>query len=456
MSFASLRLRLLLGAAAFIVAALALAALGLTLLFERHVERWVDTELNAHLDQAIAGIDASAGGELSMVRPPADPRFNQPLSGLYWEVVVEPDGPVLRSRSLWDYDIPLPREDAAGAALQHHLVAGPDRSRLYLLQRRIELPPRLGGKTARVAVALDDAEVQAAVRRFGTALVPFLLILSALLIAAAWVQVGVGLRPLAAMRAKLAAIGAGTKRRLGTGFPDEVQPLASEIDKLLDARDRQIERARSRAADLAHGLRTPLQVLLGDAQTLKRKGEIEVAEEIESLVTAMQRHTDRQLSRARRAGYDIAASADIRDIADQVVGVMKRTPTGQTLHWTVAVPPGLNARIDPEDLAEALGNLTENAVRHAKSCVAISASKEPDAVAVSLTDDGPGIPVERQSEVLCRGARLDSSGPGTGLGLAIVSEIAETWGATLAFGNDAIGFRVTLSIPAVRKAPPRP
>jgi signal transduction histidine kinase len=450
-TFASLRVRLLTGAAGFILAALALSALGLTVLFQRHVERWVDGELSAHLDQLIAGIDSGPGEKPAVTRPPADPRFEQPMSGLYWEVAVEPDGPVLRSRSLWDYAIPLPAEATVGDALHHHRVAGPDGSRLYLVQRRIELPGRLGGKTARVAVAIDAAEVAAAVRRFATALMPFLLLLSALLILAAWVQVSVGLRPLAAMRRKLAAIGAGERHRLGAGFPEEVQPLASEVDSLLDDRDRQIERARSRAADLAHGLRTPLQVLLGDAEQLKRKGEAQIAEEIEGIATAMQRHAERQLSRARMSAYNINASADVREIVERVVRVMKRTPEGLRLKWTVNVPAGINACIDPEDLAEAVGNLTENAVRHAKSRIAVSASTEAGNAVVMLTDDGHGIPLEQQNEVLVRGARLDSTGSGTGLGLAIVSDIAETWGARLSFEAGESSFGVRLRIPMAGK-----
>ena len=82
MSFGSLRLRLLAGAAAFVVAAVALSAVGLTLLFERHVERWVDVELATDLDQVIAGIDSGADGKLAVVRQPADPRFQRALSGL--------------------------------------------------------------------------------------------------------------------------------------------------------------------------------------------------------------------------------------------------------------------------------------------------------------------------------------------------------------------------------------
>ena len=81
MSIGSLRLRLLAGAAAFVLAALVLAAFGLTLLFERHVTRWIDAQMTTHLDQLIAGIEKGADGKLAVVKPPSDARFEQRFVG---------------------------------------------------------------------------------------------------------------------------------------------------------------------------------------------------------------------------------------------------------------------------------------------------------------------------------------------------------------------------------------
>jgi len=443
----SLRLRLLLGAVGFILIALAIAALGLTLLFRQHVENWVAGEMRGYLDQVIAGIDVEPSGALAVLRLPPDPRFEQPMSGRYWEVLVEPDGPMLRSRSLWDTEIPLPPETSVGDELHRHRVPGPAGSNLYLLKRRIELPERLGGTTVRAAVAVDSAEVEVAVRRFATALIPLLSVLGVLLILAAWVQVGVGLRPLSMVRRKLTEIAAGSRKRLGAGFPAEVQPLASEVDSLLDDRDKQIKVARARAADLAHSPKTPLQVLLSDAEALKDKGETAIGEEIESLATALQHHSERHLSRARRAAYSPAASADVSSVAMRVVRVVKRTPDGKRLTWTLDLPDGIRARVDAEDLAEALGNLSENAARHARSHVTVTAEADSETATISFADDGPGIPGEMQEAVLERGTRLDRSGPGAGLGLSIVKEIAEAWGAELSFQSGRDAFQVQLRIP---------
>jgi signal transduction histidine kinase len=293
---------------------------------------------------------------------------------------------------------------------------------------------------------LDAAEIHQAVRAFVADLVPFLVLIGGLLIAAAWAQVALGLRPLALIRERLTAIRSGAEQRLGSGFPEEVKPLAVEIDDLLDARDLQVNRARARAADLAHGLKTPLQVLAGDAERLEKLGEREIAAELSALVTAMHRHVERELTRARLGAGTLQTSADVREIADRVVNVVRRTPAGRKLAWSVDVPDALFARVDPDDLAEAFGNLVENAAHHAQTRVGVWGAKMDDHVLVRITDDGPGIAAEHIERALARGGRLDTSGAGAGLGLAIVSDIAEAWGASFSIEDAKPGLRACLRL----------
>jgi signal transduction histidine kinase len=437
MSIGSLRLRLLVAGALSVILALLISATGLIFLFERHVERRVDAELNVHLNQLIAGLDRNEEGEVALVRAPAEVRFDRPMSGLYWQIIIDSSGTVLRSRSLWDMELALPSDRGGDGSVHRHRLEGPGGRTLYLLERRFELPERLGGAGARAAVGIDAADVSRAVRDFGADLVPFLLLIGGILLAANWAQVTVGLRPLAAVRQRLAAIRSGDAQRLGLGFPDEVKPLAAEIDGLLDAREQQIQRARARAADLAHGLRTPLQILAADAERLQAKGEGEIAAEVKTLVTTMHRHIERELARARLAADKAQARANVRDVAERVIDVVRRAPNAQHLSWSVDIPRNLVAPIDADDLAEALGNLVENAARHAQSRVGVEGGTERDAAFVAVTDDGPGIPAERLPEALKRGGHLDGSGSGAGLGLAIVSDIAEAWGAVFSIEEKA-------------------
>jgi signal transduction histidine kinase len=105
------------------------------------------------------------------------------------------------------------------------------------------------------------------------------------------------------------------------------------------------------------------------------------------------------------------------------------------------------ARIDRDDLSEAVGNLLENAAQHARHAVSISCGREGAYIAFSVTDDGAGIPEDRRAEALARGGRLDERGPGSGLGLAIVTDIVESWGGTLTLAGAEPGLCATIRLP---------
>jgi signal transduction histidine kinase len=436
----SLRLRLLAAGAASVVLALAIAGFGLLLLFERHVERRMAVELNSHLNQLVSSLARAGDGTLDVSAPPAEPRFLQPLSGLYWQVTEEGAGTVLRSRSLWDATLSLPPDAPATGEIHQHTISGPGGASLLALERRVVLPESLGGGMIRAVVALDRAEVHAAGLAFASDLIPSLALLAAALIAAAWIQVGVGLRPLDAIRQQLARVGSGAATRLGTAFPDEVRPLAAEVDHLLDAQDKAIARARARAADLAHGLKTPLTVLRADAEELRARGDTRLADEIETITAGMRRHVERELVRARIGLRARSGSVQpVRPVVEQVIGVLRRTPQGQSLSWRIDATDGLTIGMDAQDLAEILGNLAENAAAWAAGTVRIEGQREGDTAILRVEDDGRGVPEEQIDTVLARGGRLDESRPGTGLGLAIVGDLVEAHGGSLSLGRSSLG-----------------
>jgi signal transduction histidine kinase len=113
----------------------------------------------------------------------------------------------------------------------------------------------------------------------------------------------------------------------------------------------------------------------------------------------------------------------------------------------VNVPREIAARIDRDDLSEAVGNLIENAARHAQHSVSVTGNVESEFISINIVDDGPGIVESRHAEVLSRGGRLDERGSGAGLGLAIVTDIVESWGGTLALENAMPGLRATIRLP---------
>lgn len=436
----SIRWRLTAGAAVAIALALLLSGLALGLIFERQVTRLAAQELEARSLALVAGFDPG--------RPPAppaegvggDPRYLQPYSGLYWQVEI--GGRTARSQSLWDTVLPLrPAPPATGEVIFHD-GAGPDGQRLLILERTIRVGP--GAEPVRLAVAMSRASLEEAPALFARGVAPALVVLGLLLIAASAVQVAIGLRAFARIRQQVEELQDGRCRRLGRDMPREVRPLAGAIDALLDDREARIERARHRAAELAHTFKTPLQALRGETARLRAAGQGAMAETIDRNVDTIRAGVDRELGAARIGGE---GTADAAEVAARIAAVLRRTLRGEEVALVVEMPAGLQVRIDPYDLTEALGSLAENALRHARSEVRLAAVAADRTVDLRAEDDGPGIPPHLLDRLLHRGEGLDAEG--TGLGLALARDVAAAAGGELLLENLPEGFRATLRLARV-------
>jgi len=456
MSARSLRLRLIAGGIVAILIALTVAGAGLVVLFERHVTRTIGDDLNVYLKQLIAGVDVDAQGKLVVMRPPSDPRFAEPLSGLYWQIA-DDRGQLLRSRSLWDTALTLEADKPAPGEVHHHVMTGPSHAQVLVAERVVSLTIAGERVPVRVAVAADLARVSAAASAFSRDLALALGVLGLVLAVATTIQVSLGLQPLGALRRGIADIRAGRSDHLAPAAPVEVQPLVEEVNALLDAQEREIERSRGRAADLAHGLKTPLAALAGDAKRLRERGQEDIARDIESVAGAMSRHVDRELARARARGTvrrKAGLSTELAPLVRSILGTLARTPAGAQVSFDQLIADGLTVPMDRTDLAEVLGNILDNAARHAASRVRIAA--EPSGPAVIIEDDGPGIAADAHPSVVERGTRLDQREGGAGLGLAIVQDVLEAYGWQIALGDsDRLGgLKVTIAPAAPAAASP--
>jgi signal transduction histidine kinase len=445
----SLRVRLLIAAVISITAALVIASLGLVALFQYHVERRIGTELETYLSQIIGSIGITADGRIRFTQELADPRFRQPLSGLYWQIQDDDRPTLLRSRSLWDAVIDLPDDELAPGRVHQHTLPGPGNRPLLVRERQIIFQPDTVARRLRIAVAVEQGDLFAARDAFAADMLPYLAVMACVLSLAAWIQISIGLAPLGAIRRGVVAIRSGARRRLSNEYPDEVMPLVDEMNGLLEGQEQAIKRARAWTADLAHGLKTPLTVLTADSQRLREQGNTVIADDLDQLAETMRRRVDRELIRARaRSGVQTRqARADIGDAIQGIVRTLKRTPRGRRLDWTVETPEGIFAAILPDDLGELLGNLLENASKWAQRTVRVSVSQR-DTIAVLIEDDGPGVPDNQLRKLGLRGVRLDEQTQGSGLGLAIARDITEAYHGDLSFDRAAIGgLAVTVRLP---------
>jgi signal transduction histidine kinase len=244
------------------------------------------------------------------------------------------------------------------------------------------------------------------------------------------------------LRRGIADIRSGQGRHLTSQVPSEVQPLVDEVNALLDARERDIARSRHRAADLAHALKTPLAALAADGGRLRTRGDVSIADDIETAIDSMRRHVDRELARARlrgRARLQQGVSTPVAQLVRSLIAILSRTAAGTRMDYETIIAEDVCAPFDRTDLAEVLGNLLENATRHAKALVRIVARQSPTGLAISIEDDGPGIAEDFRSAALARGGRLDERAEGTGLGLAIVQDVLDAYGWTLELGVSELG-----------------
>jgi signal transduction histidine kinase len=429
----SLRLRLFFAGAFAVVVALMLAGAGLLLLFERHLERSYDDDLDAYVRHIARRLDAAKDGGT----PPAsafasDPRFETPLSGFYWQVDV--GGVVtLRSLSLAEFALAPPGDCIADGVTRYYRLAGPPRQAL-LVGEACRL--RDGVKT-RILAGVDRASLSQARDQFAVELVVGLFLLATVLAVAMWAQVGLGLSPLAGLGAEVAEIARGRRERLSTDGPTELRPLVDELNGLLDEREKEIARARNRAADFAHGMKTPLTALAADIRQLRAQGVVDIARSLESLGKEMHRTVERELARARtahRAGK--GAGAPVAEIAAALARTLDRAGTG--VAFEIACAPACMLPLDRDDLMEILGNLMENASRYATTRIRVSAGRDARGARLLVEDDGPGMPESDEARARLRGGRLDRSG-GAGLGLAIVQDVLDAYGLSMSFSRSSLG-----------------
>jgi signal transduction histidine kinase len=443
----SLRFRLGLGAVIAIAAVLLLVWFTLSRLFTDYVADQYRTEM-AVLSDSLTASAVMRDGRLTLTAAPSDPRLNLPGGGRYWEL--EADDVVLeRSRSLWDTVIEE-KTLVPSAYAGFLLSVGPDGAPLLVMRQDSTLES--GGKAYAFCIftAFPLAELEEALTGFHRELLKMLLLTAGLLALGAFLQASMGLSPLDRLRRKVAEIRAGNVSELGDEGPSEVQPLVREIDLLLKERETAIERARSRASDLAHGLKTPLTVIAQLAASM----EPDAAEMTLKQVDIIRQRADRQLQ-AARLGVERMVSADVGELTAKLVQVLKPVTEERRLQWQLEIGRDLIVAADPADLAEAIGNVLDNASKWARSRVRVNVSRHGDAVRVLIEDDGPGVPAAARAEVLARGVRSLAPEGGSGLGLAIVADIAQAYNATLTLADAVIGgLAVVLELPAKERRDP--
>ena len=429
----SLRWRLLAGAALAILTALVIAWVIMILLFGRHIEQRMVSELTRSGLQLVAAAGAGPAPEPALQTALSDPRLETPASGLYWQVS-SASGQVLRSRSLWDQTLSRaadPPSDGWGV----RSTPGPFGPRLLVVEREVNFgaatPPLV------VQIAQDATDIAVAQREFGLELAAFLVLLWLVLSAAAWLQVDLGLKPLSRMRAEVDALRLRPAARIQGGGLREITPLTEAINALVEARADDLQRARRRAADMAHGLKTPLAALASQVRRLPV--DEPAVQGLEGSIAAIHKTVTAELARSRIAASHSGGglSAGAAAIVRQLVAVLSHTERGEQVAFDLQLPEDITAPLDGADLTEILGAILENAVRHAEGSVRVT-GEAGEGVRLVVEDNGPGMAPSAREAIMERRVRQDERG-GSGLGLSIAQGLMDATGGSMSLLPSSLG-----------------
>ena len=343
------------------------------------------------------------------------------------------------------------------------IPVGADWRELDLYRAGAARPERIGLTTARLSggerlltgwVLDDDLRLRRSVE--GAMLAAMFLAIPIALVSAVSLGRVLG-RRLGAISGTTVAVAEGdlSRRVPRDGSGDAFDELAMRVNAMLERIEALVSELRLVTDGLAHDLRSPLTRV---QSRLEQAGEAAVDPSARAAIADAQAElevllrilsTALQISRAE-AGIGTEQLADIPladllgDIADLYGPVAEES--GFTL--TVSVPEGLHASLHRELVGQAIANLLENALRHARGghAIRLGAERVAGGVALSVSDDGPGIPAELRDEARRRFVRLDAarSQTGSGLGLALVDAVARLHGGRLELGDAGPGLKATL------------
>ena len=422
----TLRGRLALAALLVTAVWVALLTVAFNVILTNRLAVQADQTLRTRASAVAALVTVDAAGKVS-IRSPADSRTVDRGIWVY-------AGTTVLRRPTADDDLQRAADRLARSAGGFTTPRGDPLTRLYAQPVEVD-----GERVATVLAAIDlDAYSDAAqVTTVGSAVIAALL-LGLVYLTTRWV-VGRALDPVEQMARQAADWSVQdldhrfTDHRFGTTRrPAELDRLATILDELL-ARQAAVVRSDQRlTAELSHELRTPLTVLAAEVELVRGRprspAELETAHaSIAAGITRMSGLLETLLTEARGRARTVPgrcvlaeALARLVDLANQAE---RAEPAGASVRVEAGPDPALTAGVDPDVLERILSPLLDNARRHARSTVTLTAEATPDAVSVTVADDGPGVPADLAVRIFEPGF---SAGPpgGAGLGLPLSRRLA--------------------------------
>ncbi|KEC55404.1 ATP-binding protein [Bartonella koehlerae] len=440
----SLSLRVMILSTLWVVISLSSISAVSILFYQRSSEQSLERILSAQLYSLIATVTVSPEGELKGNLGINDIRYSDPTSGWYWEVVaVSPNlkgrltSPSLGSRKIFspsDTDILFDNK-----FFRSYRIKGFNNQKLQVIESDVVLDNQDHIARFRLIGNIDEAHAQ--VQEFKQILQIFLWSFG---IGSVLINIAIILfsfQPLKLIRQALNDIREGRVNYVNTDLVSEVLPLVQEMNALIHNNQRIIERFRTQVGNLAHSLKTPLSVVMNEADKMCGEQAILLKEQTKIMQDQINHYTQR--ARIAAQCDSVIYHTSVRKVVDRLVRAMEKLNPEKRFRFVMDVNDIIFSG-EKEDLEEVVGNLIENAAQWSRTKVLISCYLEKNIeeakfFSLLVEDDGSGLTEEQTDEAVKRGRRFDEGKPGTGLGLAIVSDMVKEYGGSLFLSRSDLG-----------------
>lgn len=443
----SLRARLLAATAALLLAFLGLTGAAVQTAVQKRAEQAEHDRLQGLAYALLSSAEINAQGEFNLApRVLPESGLTRPHSGLYAMVLNEDGQVVWHSPSLLN-PIDIAKPPQVGQWKMMRIAHGKD-NELIALSYGFRWVTH-SGKSYRftLVMAASTASLTKQMQRFQGVLWTVLLVSALILLIVELLILRWGLSPLRRLARNLANLENDGERRLEGEYPNEIQPLVSNLNTMLGNDQARLKRYRNALGDLAHSLKTPMAILRGIAEDHALPDQQRAA--LQSQLRRMNEILDYQLQKAATAGKrSLTRQLTIAPLVKRMGRALTKVYAEPGVYFDIRVDEKLRAPIDEGDLTELLGTLMDNAAKYGHDRVVVDAFRQNSTFYIRIDDNGPGFGDHPPSRLLERGVRSDTTREGQGLGLSVAAEIVHSYNGDIALAeSDMGGGRIIVSIP---------
>ncbi|BFM08688.1 ATP-binding protein [Halioxenophilus aromaticivorans] len=370
-----------------------------------------------------------------------NPRFNTAQSGLWAYVLDSHENVAWQSLSAtpWNDKYPLPNQ--SGEWIYNKVAS--NQHEYLTVSYKVTWQGESNTADYFLIIGEDTQAHRWAIRKLTLWLSLVFATITGLILIGQYLALKRALKPIDTLAEEISAMEQGKREKLSFFYPTELRMVERNINALIEKEHRLRQRYREAMANLAHSLKTPMTILTGELRNAPNN------DVVHSALQRINSNIEYQLRRAIVSGHTVfTQSIEIENVIDHVLQALNKIYGHKKIDVTSEVSPSDVFFGDENDMLEILGNILDNAFKHAKRRIAITTQSTDFMLSIRVEDDGPGLERSDAHRVFNRGERLDQTEPGQGIGLAAVADIVVSYGGDINVYHSSLGgacFEVTFN-----------